>query len=199
MPYNFLTGDPIQSAVQSLRGSSFDPTGSALDDLSSESLEMTPEPQNTNNMIDILSSVYNIKDTTNLKEFINNVAEIESSGGTDTVSDISSARGIFQFLTKGEGNAFVTGLNRTKATYKARGLEVPSWVEEAKDHGDPNLLSTEQQVELFLANLYQQKGTDKLFKRILSGDRNAQKEMYGKYHHTIPDITKNKRLKEIFR
>jgi hypothetical protein len=29
MPYNFLTGDPIQSAVQSLRGSSFDPTGSA--------------------------------------------------------------------------------------------------------------------------------------------------------------------------
>jgi len=75
---------------------------------------------------------------------------------------------------------------------------VPSWVEEAKDHGDPNLLSTEQQVELFLANLYQQKGTDKLFKRILSGDRDAQKEMYGKYHHTIPDITKNKRIKEIF-
>ena len=42
MPYNFLTGDPIQSAVQSLRGSSFDPTGSALDDLSSEILEITP-------------------------------------------------------------------------------------------------------------------------------------------------------------
>jgi hypothetical protein len=181
MPVHFINEDVKGSVVNT------------IDALIGES-----DTSNPPDMISILSNVYGVEDTSNLEEFIDNVAEIESSGGRDTVSKLSSAKGIFQFLTKGKGNAFATGLNRTKATYKAKGLEVPSWVEEAKDHGDPNLLSTAQQVDLFLANLYQQKGTDKLFQRILSGDRVAQAEMYGTYHHTIPDITKNKRINEIF-
>ena len=65
----------------------------------------------------LLGAMYNAPALSNLDNFIENVAQIESSGGKNTVSDISSARGIYQFLTKGEGNAFQTGLNRTERTY----------------------------------------------------------------------------------
>ena len=146
----------------------------------------------------LLGAMYNAPELSNLDNFIENVAQIESSGGKDTVSDISSARGIYQFLTKGEGNAFQTGLNRTERTYKLKGDKVPSWINEARKHNDPNKLTPKQQEDVMLANLYQQKGTDDYFKRILAGDKLAQAQMYGTYHHTVPDIYKDDRISEIF-
>ena len=146
----------------------------------------------------LLGAMYNAPALSNLDNFIENVAQIESSGGKDTVSDISSARGIYQFLTKGEGNAFQTGLNRTERTYKLKGDKVPSWINEARKHNDPNKLTPKQQEDVMLANLYQQKGTDDYFRRILAGDKLAQAQMYGTYHHTVPDIYKDDRISEIF-
>lgn len=65
----FLTGDPIQTAVRSLydsprssRGSSFEPTGSALDDLSLESVETTESSHATNLYTDILGTIEGVTD-----------------------------------------------------------------------------------------------------------------------------------------
>lgn len=146
----------------------------------------------------ILAEKYDAPDLAWLDDFVEKVGEVESKGGEDTVSRLSSARGIYQFLTEGENNAFQTALNRTAATYASAGQEIPSWVEEARKHNDPNRLPAPWQKDVMLANLFQQPGTDELFKKILAGDKKAQLEMYGKYHHTKPNVTKDKRIVKIF-
>jgi hypothetical protein len=135
----------------------------------------------------------NLKDTKNIDEFTNKVAEIESSGGKNTTSKISSAKGIFQFLTEGKGNAFQTGLNRLE-----RHLGKSEWIKKAREHNDPNLLSKDQQKALFLANLYEQKGTDEYLKKISEGNSLAMAEAYSKFHHTVEDIYQDPRISKIF-
>ena len=122
-----------------------------------------------------------------LDEFTQQTKMIESSGGTDTVNEKTSARGDFQFLTEGEGNAFQTGLNRVASTYDAMGQDIPKWVSTAQKHNNPEKLSSKQQEELFLANLWQQGGTSQLFQMIDEGDGLAKYNLYAKYHHTNPD------------
>lgn len=134
-----------------------------------------------------------IKDTKNIDSFTDKVAEIESSSGKDTVSQISSARGIFQFLTKGKGNAFQTGLNRLE-----RHLGKTKWITEARKHNDPNKLSEDQQKALFLANVYEQSGSDDYLKRISEGSNAAMAEAYSKFHHTVENIYKDPRISRIF-
>ena len=106
---------------------------------------------------DYISSKLELQNPNLLEEFTQQSKMIESSGGTNTVNEESSARETFNFLTEGEGNAFQTGLNRVANTYEAMGVKIPSWVSKAKDHNDPIKLSSKQQEELFLANLWQQK------------------------------------------
>jgi len=119
----------------------------------------------------------------NLDRFISGTAEIESEGGT--INPDSSARGIYQFLSaKGGGqNAFDTALNRLERLHRNWGMDVPEWLDGAREHGDPNLLSREQQEDLFVANLYQQKGTDRLFRGIGDGDVGAAIDLYMDHHH----------------
>ena len=145
----------------------------------------------------MLGAIYDARDLSNLDKFITDVAQIESSGGKDLVSDISSAKGIYQFLTQGEGNAFQTGLNRTAAMYSRMG-SVPDWIADAKKHNDPNKLTPKQQEDVMLANLYQQKGTDQYFLGVLEGNPNAAAQLYEKFHHTSKDITKDDRISNIF-
>tara|TARA_Y100000385_G_scaffold280795_1_gene332523 strand:- start:543 stop:1112 length:570 start_codon:yes stop_codon:yes gene_type:complete len=135
----------------------------------------------------------NISDTKNIDVFTDRVAEIESDSGKNTISKISSAKGIFQFLTKGDGNAFQTGLNRLE-----RHLGKTQWITEARKHNDPNSLTKDQQQALFLANIYEQKGTDSYLKKIAQGDNVAMAEAYGKFHHTVPDIYTDSRISSIF-
>ena len=129
----------------------------------------------------------------NFDVFTDNVAQIESNNGENTVSTISSARGIFQFLTEGDNNAFQTGLNRLE-----RHLEDAEWIDEARDHNDPNRLSENQQRALFLANIYQQRGTDDYLRRIAEGDNQAMAEAYSRFHHTVEDIHNDPRISRIF-
>tara|TARA_R110000751_G_scaffold176468_1_gene282659 strand:+ start:307 stop:918 length:612 start_codon:yes stop_codon:yes gene_type:complete len=147
-----------------------------------------PKPRNIK---DYISSKLELQNINLLEEFTQQSKMIESSGGTNTVNEESSARGDFQFLTEGEGNAFQTGLNRVANTYESMGVKIPSWVSKAKDHNDPIKLSSKQQEELFLANLWQQKGTSNLFKRIDEGDGLAKYQLYANYHHTNPDEATN--------
>jgi len=135
----------------------------------------------------------NLKDTKNIDVFTNKVAEIESSGGKNTTSKLSSAKGIFQFLTKGERNAFQTGLNRLE-----RHLGKVEWIKKARENNDPNLLSKDQQKALFLANIYQQKGTNEYLKKIAEGNSLAMAEAYSKFHHTVENIYKDPRISKIF-
>ena len=135
-------------------------------------------------------------DADTLDDFIAQTAEIESEGGK--ISGESSAKGTFQFLTKGEGNAFQTALNRTAASYEAMGRDVPGWVVKAQQHNDPLKLTYDQEKEVFLANLYQQKGTDELFKGISEGDPLAKYQLYAKYHHTAPDEKTVQRAMSIY-
>jgi len=154
-----------------------------------------PKPRNIKSYI---SSKLELQNPNLLDEFTQQSKMIESSGGTDTVNELSSARGDFQFLTEGEGNAFQTGLNRVANTYEAMGVKLPSWVSKAKEHNDPIKLTSKQQEELFLANLWQQKGTSNLFKRIDEGDGLAKYQLYANYHHTNPDEATNERALSLF-
>lgn len=154
-----------------------------------------PKPRNIKSYI---SSKLELQNPNLLDEFTQQSKMIESSGGTDTVNELSSARGDFQFLTEGEGNAFQTGLNRVANTYEAMGVKIPSWVSKAKEHNDPIKLTSKQQEELFLANLWQQKGTSNLFKRIDEGDGLAKYQLYANYHHTNPDEATNERALSLF-
>jgi len=117
-------------------------------------------------------------------KFISDTATIESEGGT--VNPDSSARGIYQFMTtKGKGqNAFQTALKRTERTYKNFGSDVPDWVTRAKKHGDPESLTESQQRDVFLSNIWKQKGTDKLIRKVVGGDPESAVNLYMDHHHT---------------
>ena len=140
-------------------------------------------------ILDIIGQNLGIEDLTNLEMFANNVADVESSGGKNTISDLSSARGIYQFLTQGENNAFQTALNRTETMY-ANKRDVPEYIQEARQHNDPNKLTEAQQQDVFFANLYQQQGTDDFFQKIAGGDMQAGVDLFAQYHHTNPKIAK---------
>lgn len=153
-------------------------------------IEIDDLPGEYGSVSDMLVGYYgfNPEEEARLWKFIDDTAMIESSGGKFTKHPETSARGDFQFMTTpGPGqNAFTTGLNRTENLYRKLGGEVPDWVSEAKKHGDPNKLSREHQNDVFLANLWDRKKTDPLFKGIGSGDVDAALNLYGEYHHTAP-------------
>jgi hypothetical protein len=142
----------------------------------------------------------------NLKKFINAVHDVESNKGTNLYNE-SSATGHFQFKTltdkndskSTEGSAFRTGLQRIENLYKANNQTVPSWVNEARKHNDPNKLTYEQQEELFLINLQQQLGTDDLIQAMLDGDMNKAIELYAKYHHTKSNVAKDETIIKKFK
>jgi hypothetical protein len=138
-------------------------------------------------MHEILLSKFPEATQKDLDTFSKNVRQVESSGGTNLVNPDSSARGDFQFLTKGDGNSFQTALNRLSNTYASAGYKEPDWVDRARRSNNPMDLPYEQQEELMLANIYQQKGSDALLSKAFAGDRDASLEAYYKYHHTDPD------------
>ena len=50
---------------------------------------------------------------------------------------------------------------------------------------------------MFLANMFAQRGSDKLLKKVGKLDLNAMKEAYYKFHHTDPDKATIKRVNKI--
>lgn len=130
-----------------------------------------------------------VEGAANLRRFVDTVKFIESSGGTNLANPDSSARGSFQFMTTDPGkgqNAWFTGLNRTKKTYKFSG-QSPDWIESARKRNDPRVESDARQEDVFLSNIWQQPGTSKLFRKVAMGGPGAREAAFGLYadkHHT---------------
>lgn len=132
----------------------------------------------------------------NIARFSDRVSGIESSYGTNLINPDSSARGEFQFLTKGDGNAFQTGLTRLQNAYVSMKMDLPAWATQAMDHQDPLKLSPQQQEEVMLANIYMQKSSN--LEGMLQGNDESGLDLYFKYHHTKPDPATVTRAKEYF-
>ena len=82
-----------------------------------------------------------------------------------------------------KGSAFQTGLQRIKNRYEEENIDIPNWVEEAVEHNDPRKLTYKQQEELFLINLYEQRGSNALIKAMLNGDMEKAKQLYLDFHY----------------
>jgi hypothetical protein len=137
--------------------------------------------------------IYNEESQNNLQKFINAVRDVESNSGENTYNKSTTAAGDFQFkmftkdkngkYTIKKGSAFQTGLQRIKNRYEEENIDIPNWVEEAVEHNDPRKLTYKQQEELFLINLYEQKGSDALIKAMLNGDMEKAKQLYLDFHY----------------
>jgi len=148
----------------------------------------------TNNILSVISSNADIEINDNVRDFINETAQAESGGEENPLvakNPLTNAGGKFQFIESKNNNSFTTGLNRLSATKEDGSYvyfdELPSWVEEARNHKDVTLLDNDQQTALFLANLHQQVGTNDLFKKISEGDMQAKVDMYMKHHYKKDD------------
>ena len=148
----------------------------------------------TNNILNVISDSADIEINDNVRDFIDETARAESGGEENPLiakNPMTNASGKFQFIESENNNSFTTGLNRLSATKEDRSYvyfdELPSWVEEARNHKDVTLLDNDQQTALFLANLHQQVGTNDLFKKISEGDMQAKVDMYMKHHYKKDD------------
>ena len=161
--------------------------------------------------------IYNEKSQNNLQKFIAAVYDVESnSGDKDFLLNESSATGFFQFKTKDNLNketgkvkldkngtplksSFETALSRLETQYKKANTTIPNWVKKAKETKNPTKfileeLNYDQQEELFLMNIYGQKGSDALIKAMLDGDMDKAMKLYAKFHHTKLNVVNDKTI-----
>lgn len=130
-----------------------------------------------------------------LYDFALKVARAESSGDPKVKNrplegkEASSATGLYQFLVdnadKGEDNSSLqTAVNRAK-----KRIDAP-WLDEVFKTGKVEDLTPDQQTVLFLGDILEKKGSDKLIKSLLdpnAGEKEQKKAMYKIYlnlHHT---------------
>lgn len=135
----------------------------------------------------------------NMDKFSYNVSGVESNYGTNLINkDGSSARGIYQFLTKGDANAYQTGLNRLSNAYKKAGKKAPTWITQARKDNDPIKLTNDRQEEVMLANIYQQSTSD--LTGMLEGNQQSGMDLYLEYHHTdATDVPTANRALDFFK
>jgi len=141
-----------------------------------------------------------VEDPTPFLEFAQKTKQIESSGGVNRINPNSSARGDFQWLTKvnpkakkGVHGSVKTAVNRTIASYKKVGQEIPEWLKTLDSNStkstkdlEKNILSLtpNQELELFFGNMNYAKDSDKYLKKIAKGDKEAMYGAYSDIHHT---------------
>ena len=130
-----------------------------------------------------------LESESHIRSYVDAVKQIESSGGRNVTSKTSSAKGDFQWLD----GVFLEDLNAAKLFYKKADLDLPAWIKEAEEHQDPRKLTSGQQEELFLVRMYRLADNDDLAKTY-SGDNEAGRYVYAKYHHTNPDEATIKRM-----
>jgi len=118
--------------------------------------------------------------TRDLNELSDFILEVESDGDFNAANPNSSARGGYQFI-KG---SVIPAVNRLE---KYLG-PLPRF-DEVKKTGDVRSLSPEDQTLLFMADILEKKGSDKLINNFLNADnkkdkQNAAYEIYTVLHHT---------------
>jgi LysM repeat protein len=141
-----------------------------------------------------------VEDPTPFLEFAQKTKQIESSGGVNRINPNSSARGDFQWLTKvnpkakkGVHGSVKTAVNRTIASYKKVGQEIPEWLKTLDSNStkstkdlEKNILSLtpDKELELFFGNMNYATDSDKYLKKIAKGDKEAMYGAYSDIHHT---------------
>lgn len=130
-----------------------------------------------------------------LYDFALKVGRAESSGNPKARNkplegeEASTATGLYQFLVgnadKGKDNSSLqTAVNRAKKRIDA------SWLDEVFKTGKVEDLTPDQQTVLFLGDILEKKGSDKLIKQLLdpnASEKEQKKAMYKIYlnlHHT---------------
>ena len=127
-----------------------------------------------------------------LYDFALKVGRAESSGDPKVKNrplegkEASSATGLYQFLvgTEGGQSALQTAVNRAK-----KRIDAP-WLDEVFKTGKVEDLTPDQQTVLFLGDILEKEGSDKLIKSLLdpnASEKEQKKAMYKIYlnlHHT---------------
>ena len=121
----------------------------------------------------------------NMYNWSRKVRSVESDDRPEAMADTSSAKGVYQFTD----SSVVTGKNRMKR----RGFD-KKFIDAIPD--DPRKWNNEQADAMFLSNMFSQEGSDKYLMGIGSGDIDAGKEAYYKFHHTKPDTATIRRVEE---
>ena len=118
--------------------------------------------------------------TQDLNELSDFILETESDGNFNAANPNSSARGGYQFIKGSVGPA----INRLE-----KYLGPMPRFDEVRKTGDVRSLSSEDQTLLFMADILEKKGSDKLINKFLNADnrkdkQNAAYEIYTVLHHT---------------
>ena len=121
----------------------------------------------------------------NMYDWSRKVRSVESDNRPEAMADTSSAKGVYQFTD----SSVVTGKNRMKR----RGFD-KKFIDAIPD--DPRKWNNEQADAMFLSNMFSQEGSDKYLMGIGSGDIDAGKEAYYRFHHTKPDTATIRRVEE---
>lgn len=132
-----------------------------------------------------------------IHEFADKVAWIESDANTKAENETSSAKGAYQWLTKGDENAFQDDLNGAALYYKKSGTETPEWITSAIESNDPTALTFEESKKLFLFRMYRTAPNADL-RRAYTGDKETQKDLYYTKHHTNPDEATMQRVESVY-
>ena len=130
---------------------------------------------------------------TSLEEFCSNlyyfadlVIKIESDGNINAKAKTTSAKGLFQFTAA----SVDTGKNRMGNM----GFDIEDIREIDRN---PCKWTNEQSYCMFFANIFAQRGSDKLLVKVAKKDIDSMKDAYYKFHHTNPDEATIKRVDKI--
>lgn len=114
------------------------------------------------------------------------VREIESDDNPKAAAKTTSAKGVYQFT------------DDSVETAKNRMYNMGFFLEDIRDiPTNPHEWNDEQADCIFLANMFAQRGSDKLMRKIAYGDLEAMKLAYYKFHHTDPDTATRQRVDNI--
>ena len=114
------------------------------------------------------------------------VRHIESDNNPKASAGTTSAKGVYQFT------------DASVQTAKNRMYNMGFFKEDIRDiSSNPHNWNDEDADCMFLANMFAQRGSDKLLKKVGNLDLDAMKEAYYKFHHTYPDKATIKRVDKL--
>ena len=122
----------------------------------------------------------------NIYDFSKQVREIESDNNPEAAAKTTSAKGVYQFT------------DDSVQTAKNRMYNMGFEKEDIREiDNNPHKWTDEHADCMFLANIFAQRGSDKLLKKVGYGEIEPRKEAYYKFHHTDPDKATIKRVDRI--
>ena len=126
------------------------------------------------------------KSCDNIYKWSQMVREIESDNNPKASAATTSAKGVYQFT------------DASVETAKNRMNNMGFFIDDIRDiPTNPHNWTDEQADCIFLANMFAQRGSDKLLRKVAYGDLEAMKQSYYKFHHTDPDKATIKRVDKL--